>query len=112
MSFLSKEAEHVEGFAKECAVVTHHRLRSTEGGKARAQLRGAELSTHSSSHLSSCRQAVEPDPDAEDRSLRFVERDDGELDAFRDVLAGGPEGDGDTSTEAILRYLTAQGAVS
>ncbi|KAA8494403.1 Proline--tRNA ligase [Porphyridium purpureum] len=26
-SFLSKEAEHVEGFAKECAVVTHHRLR-------------------------------------------------------------------------------------
>ncbi len=26
-SFLSKEAEHVEGFSKECAVVTHHRLR-------------------------------------------------------------------------------------
>lgn len=25
-SFLSKEAEHVEGFAKECAVVTHYRL--------------------------------------------------------------------------------------
>jgi prolyl-tRNA synthetase len=25
-SFLEKEAEHVEGFAKECAVVTHHRL--------------------------------------------------------------------------------------
>ena len=25
-SFLSREAEHVEGFAKECAVVTHHRL--------------------------------------------------------------------------------------
>ncbi len=36
MSFLSKEAEHVEGFAKECAVVTHHRLRSVvdENGKA------------------------------------------------------------------------------
>ncbi len=32
-SFLSKEAEHVEGFAKECAVVTHHRLRTTEDGK-------------------------------------------------------------------------------
>ena len=32
VSFLSKEAEHVEGFAKECAVVTHHRLRSAEGG--------------------------------------------------------------------------------
>ncbi len=28
-SFLSKEAEHVEGFAKECAVVTHYRLRAT-----------------------------------------------------------------------------------
>ena len=26
LSFLAKEAEHVEGFAKECAVVTHHRL--------------------------------------------------------------------------------------
>jgi prolyl-tRNA synthetase len=41
VSFLSKEAEHVEGFAKECAVVTHHRLRSVETGKG-----------------------VEPDPDA------------------------------------------------
>ena len=25
-SYLEKEAEHVDGFAKECAVVTHHRL--------------------------------------------------------------------------------------
>ncbi len=33
-SFLSKEAEHVEGFAKECAVVTHSRLKATEDGKA------------------------------------------------------------------------------
>ena len=32
MSFLSKEAEHVEGFAKECAVVTHHRLGAAPGG--------------------------------------------------------------------------------
>ena len=31
-SFLAKEAEHIEGFAKECAVVTHHRLRATENG--------------------------------------------------------------------------------
>ena len=31
-SFLSKEAEHVEGFAKECAVVTHYRLRSKADG--------------------------------------------------------------------------------
>jgi len=32
-SFLSKEAEHVEGFAKECAVVTHHRLKKDPNGK-------------------------------------------------------------------------------
>lgn len=32
-SFFSREAEHVAGFAKECAVVTHYRLRSTEDGK-------------------------------------------------------------------------------
>ncbi|PWN06773.1 proline--tRNA ligase [Rhodohalobacter mucosus] len=31
-SFLSKEAQHVEGFAKECAVITHSRLQSAEGG--------------------------------------------------------------------------------
>jgi prolyl-tRNA synthetase len=31
-SFMSKEADHVEGFAKECAVVTHHRLRAAAGG--------------------------------------------------------------------------------
>lgn len=29
-SFLSKEAQHVEGFAKECAVVTHYRLKTNE----------------------------------------------------------------------------------
>ncbi|CAN5853827.1 proline--tRNA ligase [soil metagenome] len=33
MSFLAKEAEHVEGFAKECAVVTHHRLSVNEAGE-------------------------------------------------------------------------------
>ncbi len=33
-SFLAKEAEHVEGFAKECAIVTHHRLMQvTKNGK-------------------------------------------------------------------------------
>ena len=32
-SFLSKEAEHVDGFAKECAVVTHHRLCTSPDGK-------------------------------------------------------------------------------
>jgi len=31
-SFLSKEAQHVEGFAKECAVVTHSRLKSSDNG--------------------------------------------------------------------------------
>jgi len=43
VSFLSKEAEHVEGFAKECAVVTHHRLRTKPDGQ----------------------KGVEPDPEAE-----------------------------------------------
>ncbi len=33
LSFLQKEAEHVEGFAKECAVVTHHRLETGPGGR-------------------------------------------------------------------------------
>jgi prolyl-tRNA synthetase len=32
-SFLSKEADHVEGFAKECAVVTHYRLKTSPDGK-------------------------------------------------------------------------------
>ncbi len=31
-SYLSKEASHVEGFAKECAVVTHYRLKNSEDG--------------------------------------------------------------------------------
>ncbi|WP_067032567.1 proline--tRNA ligase [Allomuricauda sp. CP2A] len=31
-SYLSKEASHVEGFAKECAVVTHYRLKNAEDG--------------------------------------------------------------------------------
>ncbi len=33
LSFLQKEAEHVEGFAKECAIVTHHRLEKDKDGK-------------------------------------------------------------------------------
>jgi len=33
-SFLSKEAAHVEGFAKECAVVTHYRLKNSADGKS------------------------------------------------------------------------------
>lgn len=32
-SYLSKEASHVEGFAKECAVVTHYRLKNDPNGK-------------------------------------------------------------------------------
>ena len=32
-SYLSKEAQHVEGFAKECAVVTHYRLKNSDDGK-------------------------------------------------------------------------------
>ena len=33
LSFMEKEAEHVQGFAKECAVVTHHRLEEGEDGR-------------------------------------------------------------------------------
>lgn len=33
LDFLQKEAEHIDGFAKECAVVTHHRLAKNEEGK-------------------------------------------------------------------------------
>jgi prolyl-tRNA synthetase len=35
LSYMQKEAEHVEGFAKECAVVTHHRLEVDAQGKMR-----------------------------------------------------------------------------
>jgi prolyl-tRNA synthetase len=35
LSHLQKEADHVEGFAKECAVVTHHRLETGPDGKLR-----------------------------------------------------------------------------
>ena len=43
-SFLSREAEHVDGFAKECALVTHHRLRAVTAADGKSRL--------------------EPDPDA------------------------------------------------
>ena len=33
LSYMEKEAEHIEGFAKECAVVTHHRLEKGKDGK-------------------------------------------------------------------------------
>ena len=33
LSYLEKEAQHVEGFAKECAIVTHHRLEKNNEGK-------------------------------------------------------------------------------
>jgi prolyl-tRNA synthetase len=33
LSYMAKEAEHVEGFAKECAVVTHHRLEVAADGR-------------------------------------------------------------------------------
>src|SRR5210317_377380 len=32
-SFFSKEADHVDGFAKECAVVTHYRLKNNPDGE-------------------------------------------------------------------------------
>lgn len=33
LSFIAKEAEHIDGFAKECAVVTHHRLETNDKGE-------------------------------------------------------------------------------
>jgi prolyl-tRNA synthetase len=42
-SFFSKEASHVEGFAKECAVVTHYRLKSDPSGKGVAVDEDAKL---------------------------------------------------------------------
>jgi prolyl-tRNA synthetase len=33
LSFLAKEADHIDGFATECAIVTHHRLEKNEDGK-------------------------------------------------------------------------------
>lgn len=45
-----------------------------------------------------------------DRSLRFVDRDDGALDAFRGVLAGDDDDVDGPGTEAILRYLTDEAA--
>ena len=43
LSFLSKEAEHVDGFAQECAVVTHHRLTKSSDGKKLVPDPSAEL---------------------------------------------------------------------
>lgn len=42
-SFFSKEAKHVEGFAKECAVVTHYRLKNAEDGSGVVIDKDAEL---------------------------------------------------------------------
>lgn len=42
-SYLSREAQHVEGFAKECAVVTHHRLMNSEDGSGVVVDPGAKL---------------------------------------------------------------------
>ena len=54
-SFLEKEAEHVEGFAKECAVVTHHRLIAGKDGglipDPEARARGAaDRASHVGNH--------------------------------------------------------------
>lgn len=38
LSYLEKEAEHAEGFATECAVVTHHRLETSKDGDGRTRM--------------------------------------------------------------------------
>ncbi len=43
LSFMSREAEHVEGFAKECAVVTHHRLEKDPDGEGLIPAPAAKL---------------------------------------------------------------------
>lgn len=43
LSFFSREAEHVDGFAKECAVVTHHRLEQAPDGKGLIPAPSAKL---------------------------------------------------------------------
>ena len=47
-SFLSKEAEHVEGFAKECAVVTHYRLKTNHDGRGRPGRQAGRRANHPS----------------------------------------------------------------
>ena len=42
LSYLAKEAEHVEGFAKECAVVTHHRLELNADGQTASRASPAD----------------------------------------------------------------------
>ncbi len=42
-SFFSKEASHVKGFAKECAIVTHYRLKESEDGKGVVVDEGSKL---------------------------------------------------------------------
>ncbi|MNP42502.1 Proline--tRNA ligase [compost metagenome] len=49
LSFLQKEAEHVDGFAKECAVVTHHRL-ERNGDRCILFKMGSELSGSAATH--------------------------------------------------------------
>jgi hypothetical protein len=48
-SFLAKESEHVDGFAKECAVVTHHRLCLSPDGKDLIPDPAAKLEVHQKS---------------------------------------------------------------
>ena len=60
-SYFSKEASHVDGFAKECAVVTHYRLKNADDGKGIV---------------------VDEDAKLEEEQLRVVERAAGELFAL------------------------------
>jgi prolyl-tRNA synthetase len=60
-SFLSREAEHVEGFAKECAVVTHHRLRAV---KATTTTTTSDGSGSGQTTTTTTTTTVEPDPAA------------------------------------------------
>lgn len=119
-SFLSKEAEHVEGFAKECAVVTHHRLRVDPEGKGLEPDPESKLEVWNDIddeanwvillHLSG---APSRSTDERDNDMVHVQKLDPELPrpSLKDQSMGEcrPMGDADAPFLAFGRILVARG---
>ena len=61
-SFFSKEAHHVEGFAKECAVVTHYRLKNDPEGKGVVVDPNAKLEEELIVRTATCRSCATSGP--------------------------------------------------
>ncbi len=57
-AYLEKEAEHVEGFAKECAVVTHHRLEAESRGRSATHRRAGRAAGRASDQRNDHRRDV------------------------------------------------------